>query len=307
MSSDMSGTMTQTKLGRRIPMSLTLSQTTSYFCPTSFRDMSQTYDWCTKKQAAKLLNRTDRTISRIVRDAVENRTTDILSNLKLVYADGREVHGKDVTIDLLTKNEKEGTRTRWFFRKDWWRDVFVVRLNAVEDREEVAGDTIADEPEPDPDRGVTGAEPPALPADPTVRSIVLEHLHFNDQKHATEIKQLMDRVLQVVETNQQLQGQTNTLYNQFQDALKQSGGLKALVEGASNSKASTTPVNEKANARVLDTSENAQRTTAPAKRTQKKGKPSRKPAAVKSGKETTLFPTFVRIARFLSRNNEGRQ
>lgn len=203
--------------------------------------MSYSHEWCTKKQASKLIGRTERTVSRVVRDAVENRAEDILANLKLVYASGHEIPGAEVTRDLLSNNEKEGSRTRWFFRTVWWRDDYAPRNNIDEAADsEPPKEGIADggqsEKRGSGQHSIPG-KPPALPVDPTTRAVVLEHLHYSDQKHAAELRELTDRVLQVVETNQQLQGQSNTLYNQFQDTLKLGGGLRALVETASQSPA----------------------------------------------------------------------
>lgn len=202
--------------------------------------MSYSSEWCTKKQASKLIGRTERTVSRVVRDAVENRAEDILANLKLVYASGKEILGPEVTRDLLAKNEEEGSRTRWFFRTTWWQDEYAPRINSESnhDSEASATETAAAQA----DRKGTGQSnppgaPPSLPVDPITRAVVLEHLHFNDKKHAAELRELTDRVLQVVETNQQLQGQTNTLYNQFQDAMTVGGGLRSLIENASQSPA----------------------------------------------------------------------
>lgn len=201
--------------------------------------MSYSNEWCTKKQASKLIGRTERTVSRVVRDAVENRAEDILANLKLVYASGKEVPGPEVTRDLLANNEQEGRRTRWFFRTAWWRDEYAPRINSEETTESESPENESTDGGTSENRGSgrtsKSGKPPPLPADPTTRAVVLEHLHYNDQKHAAELRELTDRVLQVVETNQQLQGQSNTLYNQFQDALKLGGGLRALVETASQS------------------------------------------------------------------------
>ena len=199
--------------------------------------MTYSNEWCTKKQVSKIIGRTERTVSRVVRDAVDNRTDNILANLKLVYANGKEILGPEVTRDLVAKNEEEGSRTRWFFRTNWWRDEYAARINSEMDLD------------PETERVPTGddgaakrgarpssmpGKPPPLPTDPSIRAVVLEHLHHNDQKHAAEMREMTDRVLQVVETNQQLQGQTNALFNQFQDAMSVSGGLRVLVENASS-------------------------------------------------------------------------
>jgi hypothetical protein len=199
--------------------------------------MSNSNEWCTKKQVSKVIDRTERTVSRIIRDAIDTRTDDILSNVKLVYANGKEILGPDVTRDLVGKNEEEGSRTRWFFRMSWWRDEYAARINTEADPDSELGGS-ADGGEPGnakrgPGPSATPGTPPPLPSDPSIRAVVLEHLHHNDQKHAAELRELTTRVLQVVETNQQLQGQTNTLFNQFQDAMSVGGGLRALVESAS--------------------------------------------------------------------------
>lgn len=272
--------------------------------------MSQPPEWCTKKQTAKMISRTERTVSRVVRDAVDKRSGDILAHLKLVYANGVEIPGPDVTVELLAKNEEEGSRTRWFFRRAWWRDDFAQRINEISDTDVDASDKDDEaRPESPEGRGVGQAplgDPPELPADPTVRAVVLEHLHYSDRKHATEIRQLTDRVLQVVETNQQLQGQTNTLYNQFQETLKQSGGLKALIEGSAASETKHGTTKSRADeahhvANVVEVrpqdreGERTKRAVAKRSRPKPKSNPSR-PAA-----NNDAFPTFRRFARFLSR------
>ena len=69
--------------------------------------MSVPTEWSTKKQTAKMISRTERTVSRVVRNAVDKRSGDILANLKLVYANGVEVPGPEVTVELLAKNGDE--------------------------------------------------------------------------------------------------------------------------------------------------------------------------------------------------------
>ena len=63
----------------------------------------------------------------------------------------------------------------------------------------------------------------ALPSDPTVKAVVLEHLHHNNQRHDKAHKKLTDRVLGLVETNQELQRQTNALMNTLQELIKDRG------------------------------------------------------------------------------------
>jgi hypothetical protein len=269
--------------------------------------MSLPSEWCTKKQAAKMILRTERTVSRVVRDAVAKRDVDVLVNLKLVYANGDEVAGPDVTVELLAKNEQEGSRTRWFFRRAWWQDDFAQRINDGTDGDNAeVNDPSRLEAEA---RGVEQIElgvPPTLPVDPSLRAVVLEHLHYSDRKHASEIRQLTERVLQVVETNQQLQGQTNTLYNHFQETLKQSGGLRSLIEGtpAGDAKlqnaSSTTDVRPArvsvVEARAQDRGGDPPKPAA-AKRTRPKTKAKSSPVPAKQDH----FPNFRRFARFLIR------
>lgn len=268
--------------------------------------MSVSSEWCTKKQTAKLIARTERTVSRIVREAVEKRTDDILNNLKLTYADGREIPGPNVTAELLAKNEEEGSRTRWYFRRLWWQDEFAPQFNENFYAGIDTTDPIPPEPEPSANRGVDEAagEPPPLPSDPAVRAVVLEHLHYSDRKHIAEIKQLTDRVLQVVETNQQLQGQTNTLYNQFQEALKQSGGLKALVKGTPAAKAESAQhegaLSSDADVVVLDPQPQEERRTAP-RTPNKRARPKPRSTAAKADANKDWFPTLRSFARYLTR------
>jgi hypothetical protein len=263
--------------------------------------MPDSTEWSTKKQTAKMIARTERTVSRIVREAVDMHSDEVLANLKLVYADGHEVEGPNVTAELLTKNEQEGSRTRWFFRRVWWRDVFALRLNDVPDGELNSSDTTQEQQNSGPDRGVGLGDPPVLPSDPEMRALVLEHIHFNDKKHADEIKQLVDRVLQVVETNQQLQGQANTLYNQFQESLKQSGGLKVLADGATQKKARSmkkeSPIRDQPSIVVVDSTKQERR---PAERHAKRSRKKQKTAAAKTdanqppaSRLQRWFPTFL--------------
>jgi hypothetical protein len=268
--------------------------------------MTQLPEWCTKKQTAKMISRTERTVSRIVRDAVDKRTNDILANLKLVYANRDEVPGQDVTAELLAQNEEQGSRTRWFFRRDWWRDDFAQRLNDAS-FSEVNSSNKDDEARPEsPAEGDTLGDPTPLPVDPTVRAVVLEHLHFSYRKHAAEIRELTDRVLQVVETNQQLQGQTNTLYNQFQEALKQSGGLTALIEGAAKSEANRAATKPHANDRpvvatVVEVPSQDGEGERPKRGVAKRARPKPKPSSSRPAAAKDAFPTFRRFARFLRR------
>ena len=270
--------------------------------------MSLTPEWCTKKQAAKVISRTERTVSRIVRDAVEKKTMDILANLKLVYANGDEFVGPEVTIELLVKNEQEGSRTRWFFRRAWWSDDFAQRINERSDGNEGVGD-VPSRPKGTGGRGVGQVElgaPPTLPVDPSLRAVVLEHLHYSDRKHASEIRQLTERVLQVVETNQQLQGQTNTLYNQFQDTLKQSGGLRALIEGtpaggAKSQNASSNIDVQSARVSVVEPLAQERGGDPPKPAAAKRNRPKTKAKSSPVPAKQDPFPNLRRIARFLGR------
>lgn len=267
--------------------------------------MSVSSDWCTKKQTAKLISRTERTVSRIIREAVETQAADILSNLKLIYADGREVPGTEVTADLLAKNEEEGTRTRWFFRRLWWQDEFAARLteNSYAGIDTTDAEQAASEPKAKREVDDRPGAAPPLPSDPAVRSIVLEHLHYNDRKHATEIKQLTDRVLQVVETNQQLQAQTNTLYNQFQEALTQGGGLKALVVGTTASPAPAGRHDEAPSStpEVVIVESQPTEVRRSASRNSKRSRSKAKATATKPEEPNDWLPTFRRFARYLTR------
>jgi hypothetical protein len=264
--------------------------------------MSESFEWCTKKQAAKLIGRTERTLSRIVRDAVEQHSEDILGNLKLVYADGREISGREATLELLAKNEQEGSRTRWFFRKLWWQVDFASRLKEATDVESAQTNPVADAKEPEPDREVVESlgERPTLPSDPNVRSVVLEHLHYSDRKHAIEIRQLTDRVLQVVETNQQLQAQTNFLYK---DAQKQSGALRSLLVGTTATYAQPTDQQnaEQIKPAVIDLAEQNSPPSRPAPRPSKRTRTKSKPPTAKPSADKDRFPTFRRFARFFTR------
>lgn len=204
----------------------------SHLLPSSMKPSPQTA-WCTKKQVAKIIGRSERTVSRILRKAIDNRTTDLLVNMKLVYKDGKETAGTKVTVAVYNKNEREKIWSRWYFRVSWWTDVYATELERSQGQQDEENQQDAESrSESSTERGATSdpaESAPPLPKDPNVRAVVLEHLHYNDQKHAVETSQLMDRVLLVVQTNQRLQGQTNELLNEFQDALKQGGGLRALI------------------------------------------------------------------------------
>ena len=118
-------------LGKRTVVSLTLPKTWSYSCPDHFPPpMSHSNDWCTKKQVSKVIGRTERTVSRVVRDAVDNRTADILDQPEAGLCERKGNPRPGCHARYRGQKRGGGSRTRWFFRTSWWRDEYAARINS---------------------------------------------------------------------------------------------------------------------------------------------------------------------------------
>jgi|GEM_PF-4409856 len=130
----------------------------------------------------------------------------------------------------------------------------------------------------DPAEQVIG-EPPPLPDDPSSRAIVLEHLHYVNQKNEKNNDELMKRILDLVENNQELQKQTNTLFNQFQEAQKELASGSGQAQSKSKPESTTSPGKPSNDDGVVDVTPTNTSRAADGNQEMEKGKEEKKEAA----------------------------
>ncbi len=186
----------------------------------------------TKQEIQDQYGRHRRTLTEDVRKALVKEDKELLSLLR-VHTQGDKVReGTELSADSLKEFTSQRLNPTVYLHPDF--------VEKVLQRKKATSSTKPN-PTPKPSKqaaqqsstnetasSAPSQEPP-LPEDPQIRSIVLEHLHYSDRKHQEENKDLMDRILQVVETNQELQGQTNSLFNQFQNVLQEGGGVAKVI------------------------------------------------------------------------------
>ncbi len=200
-------------------------------------DSLTTEGFVNKRNAVEHFNRSHRSLSRDITTAVRLGDEEILKHFRLQTQDGQVREGTGVTIDVLDELRDAGQVPTWWAERNYLLQRYGLRGEESSAASEKNNSTSAgsarpqstEQPFADTDSGYTK---PQLPIDPELRAIVLEHLHYAKEQHDRDTKELTNRILQVVETNQQLQGQTNTLFNEFQEALKKGGGLRNLIAGS---------------------------------------------------------------------------
>ena len=190
--------------------------------------------YLTKNELYEEFGRHPRTITKDITKAIARGDQELLSLAQLHTKNGRIIEATAATSTTWKKLSDEGENPAWYFSPEF---VEIVRQRNSKQQprrrnkpthqapksaeKNVDADSVSFERN-------RGAEP-ILPDDPSARAIVLEHLQFQSLKHASENKELMDRILKLVETNQQLQSQTNSLFNQFQVALQEGVISSAMV------------------------------------------------------------------------------
>jgi len=201
--------------------------------------------YLTKRQAHQKLGRHRRTLTDDISKALATADQELLALCRIKTKDGLVQEGIELTTDRFKSIADKGLNPTWYLLPEF--------VEKVVQRKSSASSTQSESTEPKstntPDREAnsveqstqptTGTDRPTLPADPVVRATVLEHLHFNDQQHARETKEIMGRILQLVETNQELQKQSNLLFKQFQEAFKSDGGMRVMSTGSPVSQAHT--------------------------------------------------------------------
>ncbi len=244
-----------------------------------------------KHNAVHLFNRSHRSLSRDITTAVRMGDEEILKHFRLQTQDGQVREGIGVTIEVLDELRDAGQVPTWWAERDYLHQRYGLRGEEPQPSSEKNAATSSDSASQNSSRQrptdtLSNFDTLALPTDPELRATVLEHLHYNDQQHARDTKEMMDRILQLVETNQQLQSQTNTLFNQFQETLKEGGGLRNLIAGttASQPAPASKPAQPEKPANVVDVvsasgSKKSQSTHK--KSVKKKGTPSKKSPSTK--------------------------
>jgi hypothetical protein len=250
--------------------------------------------YLTKNELYDEFGRHPRTITKDITKAIATGDQELLLLAQLHTKNGKIIEATDVTSNTWKELSNEGENPAWYFSPQF---VEIVRSRNAKhrsprrtqprpteepSREKVQGSTNANSPQHESSKG----EGPELPSDPSLRAIVLEHLQFQSYQHINENKELMDRILKLVETNQQLQSQTNALFNQFQVAL-QEGTISNSPTPVANVAPQPTKTTEPKKAPentviVVEETEKNEETSSPVKAETKKakGKAKAKPEKV---------------------------
>ncbi len=266
-----------------------------------------------KRDAVELFNRSHRSLSRDITTALRLKDEKTLQHFRLQTQDGQVREGTEITIEILDKLRDAKQVPTWWADRDYLHKRYGLRGEEPQRTAEKEAKVNSD-----PERREFSKQRPsdtlsdfgtlALPDDPELRATVLEHLHHNDQHHARDTKEMMDRILQLVETNQQLQSQTNTLFNQFQETLKEGGGLRNLLASSSvpQSAPASRPAQSKkpsvTDANVVDVASvsSSKKPQSTRKKSAKKRVPqSKKPPATKKPQPTKRTPFWKRDVRDL--------
>lgn len=188
-----------------------------------------------KQEIYDRFGRHRRTLTKDIRNAFAQDDTELLSLVRVQTQDGKVREGTELSAGSLKELTAERLNPTIYLHPDFVEKV-IQRKRQASPR--IKPETAQGTPK-QPNQSATVPKSPSgpddgppLPDDPDARRIVLEHLHFHERRHREEASELMDRILQVVETNQKLQGQTNQLMNQFQDVLKEGGGLTNMIAPA---------------------------------------------------------------------------
>jgi len=194
-----------------------------------------------KRDAAELFNRFHRSLSRDISTAVRTRDVEALQHFRLQTQDSEVREGTEVTIEILDQLRDAGQVPTWWGEQDYLHQKYGLRGEETPNHHEASATASRPDSSPRSTHASADSDELTLPSNPELRAIVLEHLHHNDQQHARDTKAMMDRILQLIETNQQLQAQTNALFNQFQETLKEGGGLRSLFVGSPSTTAGQSP------------------------------------------------------------------
>jgi len=185
--------------------------------------------YLTKNELYEEFGRHPRTITKDITKAIATGDQELLLLAQLHTKNGSIIEATEVTPNTWKELSDKGENPAWYFSPQF---VEIVRNRTTKNRSPrrtQARPTEGPTTGKTQDSANTNSRPtessknagPILPSDPSVRAIVLEHLQFQSFQHTNENKELMDRILKLVETNQQLQSQTNALFNQFQVALQE--------------------------------------------------------------------------------------
>ncbi|MCG8448956.1 MAG: hypothetical protein MI725_05175 [Pirellulales bacterium] len=163
---------------------------------------------------------------------------ELLALCRIKTKDGLVQEGIELTTDRFKSIADKGLNPTWYLLPEFVEKVVQRKSNVSPAQAESTESKSTNTPDRETNsieqstQPATGTDRPSLPADPVVRATVLEHLHFNDQEHARETKEIMGRILQLVETNQELQKQSNLLFKQFQEAFKSDGQMRVVSTSA---------------------------------------------------------------------------
>jgi hypothetical protein len=248
--------------------------------------------YLTKNELYEEFGRHPRTLTKDITKAIARGDQELLALAQLHTKTGRIIEATEVNSNTWKELSDEGENPAWYFspefveivrqrnsKKPQRRTRPVNQESATDNKTGATHDNSFDE-----NRG----SEPALPSDAGARAVVLEHLQFQSLKHANENKELMGRILKLVETNQQLQSQTNSLFNQFQVALQEGVISSAVVPAKQNTTQRETAPSTKSSTQdsVIVVEEKVVATTKskPVKTTKQKRKsPKAKTSRVKSG------------------------
>ena len=188
--------------------------------------------YLTKTEYYEKFKRHNRTLTGDINDAFKHNKRDILRLCQLRTKDDEVYEAVDIDSDFWKKLDTEGKAPFWVLHPDLNQILSKGKRTPKKQDRSDSSTSPASEPSDEEstvesrstsDESESDVSTLALPSDPTVKAVVLEHLHHNNQRHDKAHKKLTDRVLGLVETNQELQRQTNSLMNTLQELIKDRG------------------------------------------------------------------------------------
>lgn len=253
-------------------------------------------DHVSKTEAAQTYRRGLRSLTRDLGKALASRDEGVLKNWRLKTNDGVIKQGTDVTTEEVESLHSNGMVPTWWGFNPFLEAKYGRRDAPEPQQSQAAGgnpaaDSFQEGTASTNSTNSPGEQPapftlvePKLPEDQGVRAIVLEHHHYLNAKREHElstkearIEKLTDRVLDLVENNQELQSQSNKIANAFQEFIKDQGeGKPEAITQKSSAKHTADPAKQKgiATAEIIEVE--------PTKPTEAKSKPPQKEKAKKT-------------------------
>ncbi len=175
--------------------------------------MDTTSPFITRKEAAQVCQRSERTLQRSWSRAIERQDVSVLSHLKLSTEDGTEHDGTTVTKKLIEDLKQQAQNPTWYVDAVWVKSKYGENENQPKPEKRTA----PDDPQP--------TSEPTAPDGDVSRTYSVEYVELlrdqieelKDDKSA--LRQQMMQYDRTLESNNKLQEQLHILLKEMQDRL----------------------------------------------------------------------------------------